>query len=666
MPKELIYLSQRQLRRRVHKSVAATLNKLRNSEPKQTPVISHSLINKDTSCLISSPEVSENNQPVPIPQLKPIEVKLDTWTVSESDSTENEESENESELLCDELKLWSNKNLISQSATGDLLKILRKHKCFESLPADARTLKGTCRNFEVKEIPPGQYVHLGLGNGIKSFIRNFCENKVPKSIELLVNIDGIPISKSSKSDLWPILCCVRGGDFSFVPKPFAVGIFHGPGKPKDQNVFLSEFVTEAKELITNGLVVDGRKICVIIFGFICDAPARAFITCTKYHSGFSACSKCKQVGERYDNRVIFSSSCHQPRQDRDFHLCDDDDDDHHRGKTILSDLGVGLVSRVPYEFMHLICLGATRKLLKLWTTGKPKYLKLSGKVMNDITCALIKQQKYVPSDFNRRPRELNELARWKATEYRLFILYVGPVVLEKQIPNKYYEHFLALHLAVLIFTNTGLILKYGDYANTLLQYFVRNFATLYGKENLSYNIHGLLHVHDDVKIFGNLNEYSAFCFENYLGQVKNLVKSGNRPLAQVCRRLLEREAQSQKKQGSQVNKGPSSTNKIITVNFKNSFLKADGRNCFCKLRSGQLIKITQITKTEGGEILLVGKECIDLQSFYTKPCNSIDLGVVSFSNFDSPRGWDFKELEEKYFVLLRQDNTFVGFPLHID
>ena len=35
-----------------------------------------------------------------------------------------------------------------------------------------------------------------------------------------------------------------------------------------------------------------------------------------------------------------------------------------------------------------------------------------------------------------------------------------------------------------------------------------------------YNVHGLIHIAEDVKRFGPLDSYSAFPFENYLGHLK--------------------------------------------------------------------------------------------------------------------------------------------------
>lgn len=658
MPKCISSLSKRHLRRKVQNNVTAVLEGIRSSA-----TCSANNTRKIDQADSSLPDTGHNSHQSTFDESLEADGEFNN---SEYDSeVPDDENSEESDLLCDKLKLWSNNHLITQAATSDLLKILKHHQCFKDLPADARTLKATRRKFELKQVEPGQYVHLGIASGIKAILIKFAKLQLPESVQLLVNIDGIPVSKSSKSELWPILCYIRNIKIS--PQPYAAGIYHGPGKPKDHNLFLQEFVNEAKELIASGLLIDGKLIRVEIFGFICDAPACAFITCTKYHSGFSACRKCRQVGVRYENRTVFACVSDQPRKDEDFLLCNDLDD-HYRGTTILNELSIGLVSRIPYEFMHLICLGVTRKLMTLWTSGKPKYLKFSGKVINEISRSLVKQQSYISSDFNRRPRPLDELPRWKATEYRLFVQYLGPVILQGHIPKEYYEHFLALHIAVVIFSDDNLISKYGDCAHVQLTYFVKHFAALYGKENLSYNIHGLLHVYEDVKVFGNLNSYSGFCFENYLGQLKNLVQGGNRPLAQICRRLSERDPKLQQRGQQQQTPSDSASSSVNLklVNFKDTVLKPNERDCYCRLKSGELVKITGLTISScgSGQVVLLGKECKNLTQFYTKPCDSREFGVVTFSTFGPEKIWNFEEVEQKYLVLERDTNQFVGFPLH--
>lgn len=56
----------------------------------------------------------------------------------------------------------------------------------------------------------------------------------------------------------------------------------------------------------------------------------------------------------------------------------------------------------------------------------------------------------LPTDFARRPRDLDCLKKWKATEFRLFLLYLGPIVLNKVFNKNRYMHFMSLHVAITI------------------------------------------------------------------------------------------------------------------------------------------------------------------------------------------------------------------------
>lgn len=97
-------------------------------------------------------------------------------------------------------------------------------------------------------------------------------------ISLNVNIDGLPIYKSSKAEFWPILC-----NLFELPqvKPFIIGIYYGQGKPCDVKEYLQFFVDEIKLLMEEGLIISTQNkfkaIKVKIRSFICDSPARAFI-----------------------------------------------------------------------------------------------------------------------------------------------------------------------------------------------------------------------------------------------------------------------------------------------------------------------------------------------------------------------------------------------------
>lgn len=61
-------------------------------------------------------------------------------------------------------------------------------------------------------------------------------------INLAIGVDGLPLTKSSSSQFWPILAYIMGAKKIVFP----VGIYHGYTKPKCTDEFLSEFILETK------------------------------------------------------------------------------------------------------------------------------------------------------------------------------------------------------------------------------------------------------------------------------------------------------------------------------------------------------------------------------------------------------------------------------------
>lgn len=90
-----------------------------------------------------------------------------------------------------------------------------------------------------------------------------------------------------------------------------------------------------------------------------------------------------------------------------------------------------------------------KKLLLTWTAGK-KPFKLARRDLNLISTRLLTVKNFISTDFNRKCRSLTDLKHWKATEFRMFVLYVGPVVLWKILDKDRYQHFLLLHAAIYI------------------------------------------------------------------------------------------------------------------------------------------------------------------------------------------------------------------------
>jgi len=153
----------------------------------------------------------------------------------------------------------------------------------------------------------------------------------------------------------------------------------------------------------------------------------------------------------------------------------------------------------------------------------------------------------IPVEFSRKPRSLLEFDRFKATEFRQLLLYLGPVIFHDCLDRKMYVHFLSLVVAVRILCSKKLHIYLNDYAKCLLLYFVENFGKLYGFEFVSYNVHNLVHICDDVKQFGTLDSFSCYKFKNYLQKLKHKVKATGNFLSQIVNRLTEESYTTDKK-----------------------------------------------------------------------------------------------------------------------
>lgn len=197
-----------------------------------------------------------------------------------------------------------------------------------------------------------------------------------------------------------------------------------------------------------------------------------------------------------------------------------------------------MLNHFPHDYMHLVCLGAMRKLLLLWIRGKIP-VRLPSNLINQISLKLQEIKPMVPTDFARKPRSLREVDRWKATEFRQLLLYTGPYIFKSILPKSIYSFFLELHCAIKILAHQQPELADLDEAQGLLEYFFTNYKTLYGKEQLSYKVHSLIHLVNDVRNLGPLDQFSAFKFENHLQHIKKKLKHSALPLQQLIRRVYE-------------------------------------------------------------------------------------------------------------------------------
>ena len=523
------------------------------------------------------------------------DTELSSGEPTDSDAEPQELCRETQSSLPDDLTQWLVQYSITREAGNSLLKLLRKHGHPE-LPKDLRTLKKTPRTVNVTDVCGGQYTYIGMKKAMQMVA--YSETSGESShVEIQINVDGIPLFKSTSTQFWPILCSVNQS------QPSLVALYMGTGKPHPLSNFMADFVSEMLEFQKNGIQ---------IHSVVCDAPARAFLKNIRGHNSLHGCEHCLAVGVSVDRRTTFvSSDCFNAQRRTNADFCNLKYLGAHQiGPTPLSNLTDKCVDMFSLDYMHLVCLGVVRKMLNYWKNGD-KLVKLSSRQILEISEQLIALRPYIPSEFARRPRSLSELDRWKATEYRQFLLYTGPVVLKSVLPSSLYKHFLCLSISISILLCEDVFRdgSFLDYAEKLLSHFVRNSERLYGQSFVVYNVHSLLHLTDDVRYFAkSLDELSAFKYENYLQKLKKMIRSASNPLVQVAKRTDEYEAAHL----------PSSAN--------SSHLKivAKGRDSTVMLKNGKFATVTEV-RGDAYICEVYDRHC--LQPFFSEPCSSDTVNI---------------------------------------
>ena len=482
---------------------------------------------------------------------------------------------------------------LSRSCMDDLLKLLRESgHCY--LPKDSRTLLKTPREIDYKQKCGGEYIYFGIKCAVLKqlvFLPSFHLNH--DSINLYINIDGLPLFKSSKVQLWPILGKFDGSNV------FTIALYSGTSKPNCVTDYLDDFINEINILRIDGIHFNDKIYDVKLKAFICDAPARTFLKCIFGHTGYNACERCQVKGSRDSNRTVYNDDISYPlRKKEDFnHFLYINSHQVQLSPLVKID-DFDCIKGFILDYMHLVCLGITKRILIFLKSG-PRICKLSNSQVLEISAKLISFNGKLPSDFAKQPRSLEDLLFWKATEFREFLLYLGVIVLKGIVSDAIYEHFLTFSIAmrILLSENDEFRSYYLDYANNLLVYFCKKAKFLYGNTFCVYNVHCITHVHDDVKNFGcSLNKLSSFPFENYMQTLKKYIKNSKSPIVQVAKHLSELEnLHFMKNTKTLVNK--------VSTRFRDSLFlledstfcfieEIDGENCICDtFKNDQLVSL---------------------------------------------------------------------------
>ncbi|KAL7292699.1 hypothetical protein TKK_0013822 [Trichogramma kaykai] len=291
------------------------------------------------------------------------------------ESSDNDDNNNNSVPydLKSALISWQIEYFINRGAMNKLLCLLREAG-HEDLPKDARNLQRT-KKTQINQYDPGEYYHYRLEKGRKDEI----SKETDPNIKVKLNIDGLPISKSTNRTLWPIQGCI-----AHEYEQFIIGVYHFTSKPSSVNNYLKPLINECINLKNQGFELDGKHYNYLVKIIICDS----YVLRIKQHNGLN--------------------------------------EEHHMGLSPFETIDINMITSFPLDCMHLISLGVTKLLIRLWLEVNLRFSVMKTKRLSESFTSL---KPYVPEEFNRKSESILNYGFWKATTLIFFLLYAGPFIL---------------------------------------------------------------------------------------------------------------------------------------------------------------------------------------------------------------------------------------------
>lgn len=218
--------------------------------------------------------------------------------------------------------------------------------------------------------------------------------------------------------------------------------------------------------------------------------------------------------------------------------------------------------------------------------------------------------------------------------------------------------------------------------------------SLLGKDAVSHNVHGLIHVADDVWVHRPQQSYSAFPFENCMRKLKRYVCKPEKPLEQLHNRIVEERSlggcTSSNKTISSVLVSPGShwgcfklesaklagrhergplpfgcvgpQYKVIKFDYDVT-VKAVRRDSTCMLQDNSIVKVDNTAfSVEDHQPVLIGRRYQKVEDLYSYLCSSSILNVFCASELSGVFAWPLSLIKMKCVRLL-VGKKFAIFPM---
>lgn len=210
------------------------------------------------------------------------------------------------------------------------------------------------------------------------------------------------------------------------------------------------------------------------------------------------------------------------------------------------------------DLMHLLYLNIADLLIPLWR-GTMKceapdkktdwdWKVFVGKAWQDHGAMVARATPYFPSSFHRPPRNpaLKVNSGFKATEFYLYVMGLGPGAFRKLLPKKYWINFCRLVHAVRIVVQRKVTLSQVQEAHAYFVSFVKGFENLYYQRKITRLhfcrpcLHTLLHLAQEILRMGPGAYSTQFPMERTIGDLGLEIRQPATPFSNLAQIAIRR------------------------------------------------------------------------------------------------------------------------------
>jgi len=376
--------------------------------------------------------------------------------------------------------------------------------------------------------------------------------------------DGISTGKLTGKSLWPIYVTINELPFKDRSRYMLLAGLYVGCKDPNQLTFFQPFVKEANKLSSEGFswIHEGKEIVskVIPLCAVTDSVARWQLLNMQSFHAFYGCTFCYEKQEKTGPRSRFFNVLSERADERtaestyqDAKRAYEKKDDprtnkqHYKGvkgpSILMNLLYFDLIWGFVVDYMHAILLGVIKSHMEYLfdSTKKKCWIDMADNIaLKNLTDTIDNRLLSIqpPTGITRNPRSIEHCSKWKASEWRSWLLFYCIPCLQGLLKDKHLAHLAMLSQATNILLQHSVSRVEIEEAHNLFLQYCYYFQKYFKPKHTIYNLHLLTHVCKCVINWGPLWTHNAFCYEGQNRHLLQLYQSPFQVISQIARKFL--------------------------------------------------------------------------------------------------------------------------------